>query len=48
LPWQFVIRSYPNYTPVYYVLALAQHCVVLFAVGTLYVKSEGSWKKFYR
>ncbi len=47
LPWQFVIRSYPNYTPVYYVLALAQHCVVLAAVGSLYVKSQGPWKRFY-
>jgi uncharacterized membrane protein YgdD (TMEM256/DUF423 family) len=48
LPWQFVIRSYPNYNPAYYVLALAEHCAALLAVGTLYVKSEGGWKRFYR
>ncbi len=48
LPWQLVITSYPNYNPVYYLLALTEHCVALIAVGTLYVKSEGSWKRFYR
>jgi uncharacterized membrane protein YgdD (TMEM256/DUF423 family) len=48
LPWQFVIKSYPNYNPAYYVLALAEHCAVLFAVGVLYAKSDGSWKRFYR
>jgi signal transduction histidine kinase len=48
LPWQFVITSYPNYNPVYYLLALTEHGVVLVAVGALYVKSEGSWKRFYR
>jgi hypothetical protein len=47
LPWQFVIKSYPNYNPAYYVLALAEHSAVLVAVGMLYVKSEGSWKRFY-
>jgi signal transduction histidine kinase len=47
LPWQFVISSYPNYTPAYYVLALAEHSAALLAVGMLYVKSEGSWKRFY-
>jgi hypothetical protein len=47
LPWQLVITSYPNYNPVYYLLALTEHCVALVAVGTLYVKSEGSWKRFY-
>jgi hypothetical protein len=48
LPWQLVIKSYPDYNPVYYTLALAEHCAALAAVGTLYVKSEGAWKKFYR
>jgi signal transduction histidine kinase len=48
LPWQFVITSYPDYTPVYYLLALTEHCVALVAVGALYVKSEGLWKRFYR
>jgi uncharacterized membrane protein YgdD (TMEM256/DUF423 family) len=48
LPWQLVIRSYPNYNPAYYVLALAEHCAALVAVGGLYVKSQGSWKRFYR
>ncbi|MGC0771704.1 MAG: histidine kinase dimerization/phospho-acceptor domain-containing protein [Candidatus Acidiferrum sp.] len=48
LPWQFVIRSYPNYNPVYYVLALAEHCAALVAVGALYVNSGGSWEKFYQ
>ncbi len=48
LPWQFVITSYPNYTPVYYLLALTEHCVALIAVGALVVKSEGLWKRFYR
>ncbi|HMD08778.1 MAG TPA: histidine kinase dimerization/phospho-acceptor domain-containing protein [Candidatus Acidoferrum sp.] len=48
LPWQLVIRSYPNYNPAYYVLALAEHCAALVAVGALYVKSQGSWKRFYR
>lgn len=48
LPWQFVIRSYPNYNPVYYVLALAEHCAALAAVGALYARSEGPWKIFYR
>lgn len=47
LPWQFVIRSYANYNPAYYVLALAEHCAVLIAMGTLYVKSGGEWKRFY-
>jgi hypothetical protein len=47
LPWQFVIKSYPDYNPAYYVLALGEHCAVLVAVGTLYVKSEGAWKRFY-
>ena len=47
LPWQFVIKSYPNYNPAYYILALAEHSAVLVAVGTLYVKSEGAWKGFY-
>lgn len=48
LPWQLVIRSYHNYNPAYYVLALAEHCAALVAVGALYVKSQGSWKRFYR
>lgn len=48
LPWQMVIKSYPDYNPVYYTLALAEHCAALAAVGALYVKSEGAWKKFYR
>jgi|HubBroStandDraft_6_1064221.scaffolds.fasta_scaffold120691_2 hypothetical protein len=48
LPWQFVLKSYPNYNPAYYVLALAEHCALLLAVGVLYVKSEGPWKRFYR
>lgn len=48
LPWQLVIKDYSNYNPAYYVLALAEHCAVLIAVGALYVKSEGSWKMFYR
>jgi signal transduction histidine kinase len=47
LPWQFIIRSYPNYNPVYYILALTEHCVTLIAVGVLYWKSEGEWKRFY-
>ena len=48
LPWQLVIQSYPNYNPAYYILALAEHGAALVAVGALYVKSEGSWKRFYR
>ena len=48
LPWQLVIISYPNYNPVYYVLALTEHCAALIAVGVLYLKSEGSWKSFFR
>jgi len=48
LPWQFVIQSYPNYNPAYYVLALAEHCAALIAVGTLYMQSKGPWKRFYR
>jgi len=48
LPWQLVIKNYSNYNPAYYVLALAEHCAVLAAVGVLYVKSEGSWRAFYR
>ena len=48
VPWQLVITSYPNYNPMYYLLALTEHCVVLVAVGALYVKSEGAWKRFYR
>jgi hypothetical protein len=47
LPWQLVIKSYPNYNPAYYVLALSEHCAALVAVGALYMKSKGSWKKFY-
>ncbi len=47
LPWQFVINSYPNYNPAYYTLAFAEHVAVLIAVGTLYAKSEGAWKRFY-
>jgi hypothetical protein len=47
-PWQLVIKSYPNYNPAYYILALAEHGAALVAVGALYVKSEGSWKRFYR
>lgn len=48
LPWQLVIKNYSNYNPAYYVLALAEHCAVMIAVGVLYVKSEDSWKVFYR
>ncbi|HKN76724.1 MAG TPA: histidine kinase dimerization/phospho-acceptor domain-containing protein [Candidatus Acidoferrum sp.] len=48
LPWQLVIKSYANYNPVYYVLALAEHCAALAAVGALYVKSKGSWKRYYQ
>jgi signal transduction histidine kinase len=48
LPWQFVIKSFPNYNPAYYTLALTQHCVTLVALGVLYRKSEGAWKRFYR
>jgi hypothetical protein len=48
LPWQLVIKSYPNYNPAYYVLALAEHCAALAVVGALYVKSQGPWKRFYR
>ncbi len=48
LPWQFVIRSYPSYNPAYYILALSEHCAALVAVGLLYLKSEGSWQRFYR
>ena len=47
LPWQLVIQSYPDYNPVYYTLALAEHCAVLAAVGVLYLKSAGRWKRFY-
>ena len=47
LPWQLVIKSYPDYNPVYYTLALAEHCAALVAVGALYVKSEGAWRRFY-
>src|SRR5271155_1941031 len=48
LPWQLVVKSYPNYNPVYYILALAEHCAVLAVVGALYAKSSGAWKRFYR
>ena len=47
LPWQLVIRSYPDYNPAYYILALAEHCAALVAVGALFVKSEGAWRRFY-
>lgn len=48
LPWQFVIKSFPNYNPAYYTLALTEHCVTLVALGLLYRKSKGEWKRFYR
>jgi uncharacterized membrane protein YgdD (TMEM256/DUF423 family) len=48
LPWQLVIKSYPDYNPAYYVLALTEHCAALVVLGTLYVKSAGLWKRFYR
>jgi hypothetical protein len=48
LPWQLVIKSYPNYNPAYYVLDLSEHCAVLFALAVLYLKSSGSWRSFYR
>lgn len=47
LPWQLVIQSYPDYNPVYYFLAFAEHCAALVALGMLYLKSAGSWKRFY-
>jgi signal transduction histidine kinase len=47
LPWQLVIKSYPNYNPAYYGLALSEHSAALVAVGALYVKSKGYWKRFY-
>jgi signal transduction histidine kinase len=47
LPWQLVIKSYPDYNPAYYVLALSEHGAALVAVGALYVKSKGAWKRFY-
>lgn len=47
LPWQLVIKSYPDYNPAYYGLALSEHAAALVAVGALYVKSKGSWKRFY-
>jgi hypothetical protein len=48
LPWQFVIKSFPNYNPAYYTLALTEHSLALLALGVLYAKSEGAWKRFYR
>lgn len=48
LPWQLVIKNYSNYSPAYYVLALAEHCAVLLAVGVLYLKSDAAWKRYYR
>jgi hypothetical protein len=48
LPWQVVVTNYPNYNPAYYVLALGEHFTVLVAVASLYLKSEGAWKAFYR
>ncbi|MGH9742789.1 MAG: hypothetical protein ACRD51_10605, partial [Candidatus Acidiferrum sp.] len=48
VPWLFVIKSYANYNPVYYGLALTEHFLTLVAVGVLYVTSEGAWKEFYR
>jgi signal transduction histidine kinase len=47
LPWQLVIKSYSDYNPAYYGLALSEHGAALVAVGALYVKSKGSWKRFY-
>jgi signal transduction histidine kinase len=47
LPWQLIIKSYPDYNPAYYGLALSEHGAALVAVGALYVKSKGSWKTFY-
>ena len=47
LPWQLVIKSYPDYNPAYYGLALAEHGAALVAVGALYARSKGSWKRFY-
>ena len=47
-PWMFVIKNYSNYNPVYYSLALGEHCVTLVALGALYLTSEGDWKRFYR
>jgi hypothetical protein len=47
LPWQLVIKSYADYNPAYYILALAEHGAVVVAVGTLYAKSQGAWKRFY-
>lgn len=47
-PWMFVTKNYSNYNPVYYILALGEHCVTLVAVGALYVTSQGPWKRFYR
>jgi signal transduction histidine kinase len=47
LPWQLVIKSYPDYNPAYYVLALSEHGAALLAVGALYVKSKRAWKRFY-
>jgi signal transduction histidine kinase len=47
LPWQLVIKSYPDYNPAYYGLALAEHGAALVVVGALYARSKGSWKRFY-
>jgi signal transduction histidine kinase len=48
LPWQLVIQSYPNYNPAYYVLALAEHCTAIVALGVFSLKSQGEWKRLYK
>lgn len=47
LPWQFVRLDYSKYNPSYYLLALIQHLVIIAALGVLWWKNTGPWRRFY-
>lgn len=47
LPWQLVLVDYSKYNPSYYLLGLIQHLVIIAALGVLWWKNGGSWRRLY-
>ncbi|HTQ97934.1 MAG TPA: histidine kinase dimerization/phospho-acceptor domain-containing protein [Candidatus Acidoferrum sp.] len=47
LPWQMLHQDFSHYTPSYYLLALAQHSVIILALAILGIRNHGAWRRFY-
>jgi len=47
LPWQVVLHEFAHYNPSYYLIAFAQHLVIIAALAALALRKAATWRRFY-